>query len=61
MLPSIALSSAQVSFKLIDSGHSRNVLYRLSSPKPASFPSRFELLVSLGMLLARMQSPLIVR
>lgn len=48
MLPSIALSSAQGSLNLIDSGHSCNVLYRLSSPKPAFFPSRFELLVSLG-------------
>lgn len=48
LLPSIALSSAQVSFNLIDSGHSCNVLYRLSSPKSSSFPSRFELLISLG-------------
>ena len=48
LLPRIALFSAQVSLNLIDSGHSCNVLYRLSSPKPAFFPSRFELPVSLG-------------
>jgi hypothetical protein len=48
LLPSIALSSAQVIFNLIDSGHSCNVLYRFGSPKSSSFPSRFELLISLG-------------
>ena len=48
LLPRIDLSSAQVRFNPIDSGHSRNVLYCLSSPKPSSFPSRFELLISLG-------------
>jgi hypothetical protein len=37
-----------VSVNLIDSGHSCNVLYRFGSPKSSSFPSRFELLISLG-------------
>ena len=39
--------SNQVNLNLIDSGRSCNVLYRLGSPKPSSFPSCFELLISL--------------
>ncbi len=61
LLPSIALSSTQVSLNLIDSGHSCNVLYCLSSPKPSSFPSRFELLISLGKELFFLASKLRIR
>ena len=61
LLPSFALSSTQVSFNLINSGHSCNVLYRLGSPQPSSFPSCFELLFSLGKELFFLASKLRMR
>ena len=61
LLPSIALSSSHVKFNLIDSAYSCNVLYCLSSPKPLSYPSRFELLVSLGKELFFLASKLRMR